>query len=108
MHTTLMSSKGQVIIPKALRSRHQWLAGTRLVAEETAEGVLLRPLHATAKLPPAEGLAALHALAKVRRPRSLAEMDAAIAREARKSSARKSPARKSSARKTATRSHSPR
>ena len=98
MHTTLMSSKGQVIIPKVLRSRHQWLPGTRLVAEETAEGVLLRPLHATAKLPPAKGLAALHALAKVRRPRSLAEMDAAIAREARKSSARK----------TATRSHSPR
>ena len=94
MHTTLMSSKGQVIIPKVLRSRHQWLAGTRLVAEETAEGVLLRPLHATAKLPPAEGLAALHALAKVRRPRSLAEMDAAISREAGKSSARKAATRK--------------
>ena len=89
MHTTRMSSKGQVIIPKALRGRRQWIAGTRLIAEDTPDGVLLRPLHATAKLPPAEGLAALHALAKVRRPRSLEEMDAAVAGEARKSAGRR-------------------
>ncbi len=43
METTLLSSKGQVIIPKVIREQHHWLPGTRLVVEETAGGVLLKP-----------------------------------------------------------------
>jgi AbrB family looped-hinge helix DNA binding protein len=41
--TTVVSTKGQVILPKAIRDERKWPAGTRLVVEETPEGVLLRP-----------------------------------------------------------------
>ena len=41
--TTTVSTKGQVILAKAIRERRKWAAGTRLVVEETAEGVLLKP-----------------------------------------------------------------
>jgi AbrB family looped-hinge helix DNA binding protein len=41
--TTTVSTKGQVILPKAVRERRKWGTGTRLVVEETPEGVLLKP-----------------------------------------------------------------
>lgn len=44
MQTTLLSSKGQVIIPKAIRSSHHWKPGTRFVVEDVEGGVLLKPL----------------------------------------------------------------
>jgi AbrB family looped-hinge helix DNA binding protein len=44
METTLLSSKGQVIIPKTIRSSHHWKAGTRFVIEEVQGGVLLKPI----------------------------------------------------------------
>jgi AbrB family looped-hinge helix DNA binding protein len=40
--TTNVSTKGQVILPKAIRDRRKWAAGTKLVVEETSDGVLLR------------------------------------------------------------------
>lgn len=40
---TTISTKGQVILPKAVRDRLHWDAGTRLIVEETADGVLLKP-----------------------------------------------------------------
>lgn len=40
--TTTVSTKGQVILPKAIRERRGWKAGTRLVVEETPEGLLLK------------------------------------------------------------------
>jgi len=43
METTKLSSKGQVILPKAIRDAHAWEQGTEFVVEETAGGVLLRP-----------------------------------------------------------------
>ena len=89
MHTTQMSSKGQVIIPKDIRTRRHWLPGTRLVAEETPEGVLLRAARSTSTQSLEAGLAAMHALANHRgRPKTLAEMDAAVAREARNTASR--------------------
>ena len=44
METTLLSSKGQVIIPKTIRSNHHWRPGTRFVVEDVPGGVLLKPL----------------------------------------------------------------
>jgi AbrB family looped-hinge helix DNA binding protein len=41
--TTTVSTKGQVILPKAIRERRKWTAGTRLVVEDTPDGVLLKP-----------------------------------------------------------------
>ena len=40
--TTKVSTKGQVILPKAIRERRGWKAGTRLVVEETPDGLLLK------------------------------------------------------------------
>ena len=38
---TRVSTKGQVILPKAVREKRNWPAGTELNVEETPEGVLL-------------------------------------------------------------------
>lgn len=43
METTKLSSKGQVIIPKAFRISHNWDAGLELVVIEVGDGLLLRP-----------------------------------------------------------------
>ena len=46
METTKLSSKGQVILPKHIRTAHEWSAGIEFLVEDTPEGVLLRPLKA--------------------------------------------------------------
>lgn len=43
METTKLSSKGQVIIPKAFRVSHNWEAGLELMVSEVDGGILLRP-----------------------------------------------------------------
>lgn len=43
METTRLSSKGQVIIPKALRSAHHWEPGLELMVIDTGDGLLLKP-----------------------------------------------------------------
>ena len=45
METATLSSKGQIVIPKPIRDAHRWKAGTRLVVEDSAEGILIRPAH---------------------------------------------------------------
>lgn len=40
--TTTVSTKGQVVLPAAVRKRHGWDAGTKLLVEETPQGVLLK------------------------------------------------------------------
>ncbi|CAD7051553.1 AbrB family transcriptional regulator [Pseudorhizobium endolithicum] len=40
--TTTISTKGQVILPKVVRDRRDCNAGTKLIVEETPEGVLLK------------------------------------------------------------------
>ena len=42
MSTTHLSSKGQVIIPKAVRESHRWHSGQPLEVIDTPDGVLLR------------------------------------------------------------------
>jgi AbrB family looped-hinge helix DNA binding protein len=43
METTRLSSKGQVIIPKAIRHAHRWEAGLDLIVIDTGDGILLKP-----------------------------------------------------------------
>lgn len=43
METTTLSSKGQVIIPMALRRSNQWQAGLELIVIDTGAGLLLKP-----------------------------------------------------------------
>ena len=43
MITTKLSSKGQVIIPKPIRTAYHWESGQDLIVIDTGEGVLLKP-----------------------------------------------------------------
>src|SRR5437868_6568921 len=43
MAKTRVSTKGQIVLPKALRTAKRWLPGTELEIEERPEGVLLKP-----------------------------------------------------------------
>lgn len=78
MVTTTLSSKGQVVIPSAVRRRHQWQPGQCLAIEDTADGLILRLPPAGAALRRLVGIAGYKGKAKSRR-----DMEAAIARGAR-------------------------
>jgi AbrB family looped-hinge helix DNA binding protein len=85
MQTTLVSSKGQIIIPKSLREAQRWHAGTRLEIQHTAEGILLRPVTKTAKVPLATGLEAIRARIAYKGPAvSVEEMHDAVEQEAKR------------------------
>ncbi len=43
MEITKLSSKGQVIIPKPVRTAHDWKIGQELVVIDMGDGILLRP-----------------------------------------------------------------
>jgi AbrB family looped-hinge helix DNA binding protein len=43
MDIVRISSHGQVVIPKAIRTRQRWRTGTELVIEERNDGLMLRP-----------------------------------------------------------------
>ncbi len=73
--TTVLSRKGQVVIPKRLRDERGWEPGRRLIVEVTTQGLSLRPLDATR----ADVAADLLGAVGYRGPRrSLAEMEAAV------------------------------
>ena len=83
MPTTLLSSKGQVIIPKAMRDAHRWQAGTRLEVQDTAEGILLKPVTRADKTALPNGLAAIRKRIAYLGPIvSTEDMNAAVLREA--------------------------
>ncbi len=79
--TTTVSTKGQVILPKAIREALRWKAGTRLAVESTDAGVLLKPVPVFAKTRPEDVFGSLSFDGP---PKSVEEMDAGIADEARR------------------------
>ena len=79
--TTTVSTKGQVILPKSIRRALRWEAGTRLVVENTPEGVLLKPEPAFGETRPED---VFGSLACDGPPKSLAEMEAGVLAEARR------------------------
>ncbi len=79
--TTTVSTKGQVILPKAIRHALGWDAGTRLVVENTPEGVLLRPEPTFPETRPED---VYGCLAWKGPPKTLAEMDEAVLEEAKR------------------------
>ena len=83
---TTVSTKGQVILPKAIRDQLHWGAGTRLVVEHTADGVLLRPM--TTVFAPTRPEDVFGCLPSKGGPRSVEEMDAGIVAEAKRRHAR--------------------
>ncbi len=49
MSATKLSSKGQVIIPKPLRTAHNWEEGQELLVIDCGDGILLKPKRVFAK-----------------------------------------------------------
>jgi AbrB family looped-hinge helix DNA binding protein len=79
---TRVSSKGQVVIPSGVRVGHGWTAGTILEIEDRGDCIVLRPLPRLARTT----LAELAGCTGYRGPaKSIEEMDAAIAKAARRS-----------------------
>ena len=56
VETATLSSKGQIVIPKPIRDAHRWKTGTRLVVEDSADGILIRPAHSFPETELAQGL----------------------------------------------------
>lgn len=80
--TTTLSSKGQVILPKSIRDHRHWDVGTRLVVEDTLEGVLLKPAPVFAPTRPEDVFGCLKYDGP---PKSLQDMEEGIAAEAKRS-----------------------
>jgi AbrB family looped-hinge helix DNA binding protein len=79
--TTIVSTKGQVILPKAIRQQRHWPSGTRLTVEDTVDGVLLRsaPIFTATSVDAMFG-----SLGFEGKPKSIEEMGAAIVAEAKR------------------------
>ena len=84
--TTTVSTKGQVILPKAIREQLRWDVGTRLIAEQTADGVLLRPM--TTAFAPTRPVDVFGCLPYAGEAKSIEQMDAGIAEEVKRRHAR--------------------
>ena len=82
---TRLSTKGQVILPKAIRERRKWGPGTRLVIQEMADGVLLKaaPVFTPTRHEDVAGM-----LAYTGPPKTIEEMDAGIEAEVKRRHAR--------------------
>jgi AbrB family looped-hinge helix DNA binding protein len=83
--TTTVSTKGQVILPKEIRRNRQWNAGTRLIVEDTPEGVLLK---AAALFAPTKPQDVFGMLPYKGRAKTIEDMDAAVLAEAKRRNAR--------------------
>jgi AbrB family looped-hinge helix DNA binding protein len=83
--TTTVSTKGQVILPKEIRRQRQWGTGTRLVVEDTPDGVLLKSLPLFPETRPKDVFASLGYRGA---PKSVEQMNAGIVAEARRRHAR--------------------
>lgn len=81
MGVTTLSSKGQVILPKAVRDARNWEPGTRFEIEEVQGGVLLRPVR---KSPPSRFEDVFGCLKYKGRPKTLRQMEQAIANEVKR------------------------
>jgi len=81
MEKTRLSSKGQVILPKVVRQAHDWPPGTEFSVEEFEDGVLLRPIKPFQATRVGDVFGCLRHEGP---PKSLAEMEEAIAAELRR------------------------
>ena len=85
MAETTISSKGQVVLPKALREKRRWKTGTKLTVEDRPEGLLLKAVDTRKKLTIDDWAG----IVKYKGPtRTIEEMNAAIEKEVRRRHAR--------------------
>jgi AbrB family looped-hinge helix DNA binding protein len=83
--TTTVSTKGEVILPKAIREQRKWDAGTRLVIEDTADGVVLKAAPHFAPTRPED---VFRMLSHAGPAKMLGEMEEAVLAQARRRHAR--------------------
>jgi len=77
---TRLSTKGQLVLPRAICAAHHWRAGTEFEVVDRADGVALKEVKRKGTIK----LADLLGIARYKGPRkSIREMDAAIAADAR-------------------------
>ncbi len=77
--TTTLSTKGQMVLPKAVRDRRGWGEGVRLVVEDTPHGVLLNAEDAEPLFPPTRLEDVVGILKRPgQRPASIDEMKLAV------------------------------
>ena len=88
---TQLSTKGQIVLPKALRDKLGWRAGDKFVVEERPEGVLLR---AADKEAPTRIEDVFGMLGPAKRVVSIEEMNQAVLDEAGRRWRRKGFARR--------------
>ena len=81
METVKLSSKGQFILPKAIRDRHHWEAGTEFVIVDRGAELVITPVKV---FPPTELEPPDAPSLYVGKPLSLEDMDRAVAAEAGK------------------------
>lgn len=86
--TTRLSTKGQLILPKAIRQRRKWEAGTRLSVEDTSDGVLINIAKPEPVFPPTRFADVAGCLKYDGPPMTLDDMDRAITAEVRARHAR--------------------
>jgi AbrB family looped-hinge helix DNA binding protein len=78
METTRLSTKGQIVLPKTIRTSRAWGPGTEFTVEETRDGLLLRP---AGGFPEADLDQVAGCLRSKRKAKTPAQMRAAIERE---------------------------
>jgi AbrB family looped-hinge helix DNA binding protein len=79
--TTTVSTKGQVILPKAIREQRDWRPGTELIVEDTPAGVLLKAKTIFPRTQPKDVFGSLPYKGP---PKSIEELNAAIVAEAKR------------------------
>ena len=78
METTRLSTKGQIVLPKNLRTSRAWAPGTEFTVEETGDGILLRP---AGRFPQAALDQVAGCLSVKRKAKTPAQMRSAVRRE---------------------------
>lgn len=81
METTRLSTKGQIILPKNIRTARAWGPGTEFTVEETSDGILLR---ASRRFPETRLDEVVGCLRSKRKPITPAQIQSAINREVKR------------------------
>jgi AbrB family looped-hinge helix DNA binding protein len=82
---TRISTKGQVVLPKAIRDKRRWKAGTLLTVEDRLEGLLLKPVERKKKYTIDDWVGILKYKGP---PHTVEEMNAVIEKEVKRRHAR--------------------
>ncbi len=79
--TTTVSTKGQIVLPRSVRQSRHWKPGTKLIVENTPDGVLLKPAPVLEETSIDEVFGILNWKGA---PKTLEEMDAGVLAEAKR------------------------